>query len=364
MRTQLIILFGIPLLGFIFTKNKYLNLILCFLAFSLFAYSQDDFDYWAYQTIYEKAGVDYESGYEVAYVWLNQLSNIAGIKYETFRAIVGLIYVVPLYFIIRKLTFHPNVVWGAMVYFPTMFDSTLLRNSIAMVITIIGICYLIKLNKPKSIKSYVVPFSVFCIAALFHSSYWVMLAFIPLWWYVDCEKKYVLLIGFILLMYVFFSLNSNLIFNIYSKFNVREATIDKYQTGHYANVIGMAYNAFKYVLLISPVLIFRKNNKSFYPANTTSDGLMKNALKLNLIFSLILIPQSFATNFSRLFRILTIFNYVYIANHIGQKKMLKIPRLFELTFAIMLMLLLLMWESPTTIIDILYMHLTTNTMLN
>lgn len=354
-----IILSICALLGFFFSKNKLVTVFLAFVVFSFFYMSEDNYDFINYENIFEDAQHKNRFGYEIGYVYLNQLISQIGLDYMALRCFIGILFVVILYFIIGKLTNRPNIVWSAMIIFPAMFDGTLLRNSPAMAISMIALFYLLKCQ---SLKQYSIPLSLFILAALFHSSYWVMVLFIPAWIYLKKRKSFKIFLIFIAGAYILSTSISDYIFNIFSHLLVREAAIEKYQTGMYANSTGVAYNIVKYLFILSPVLLFRNWNNSTIPNTSSARDFSSGLLKLNILFSMILIPQALAVNFSRLFRMIVIFNYVYMANQANKENLALKSRLFTFSYAIIL-LLLAFFESPTTLFDILYMHLSTNKFL-
>lgn len=354
-----IILSICALLGFFFSKNKLVTVFLAFVVFSFFYMSEDNYDFINYKNIFEDAQHKNQFGYEIGYVYLNQLISQIGLDYMALRCFIGILFVVILYFIIGKLTNRPNIIWSAMIIFPAMFDGMLLRNSLAMAISLIALFYLMKC---KNLRQYLIPLSLFALAALFHSSYWVMILFIPAWLYFNKRKSFKIFLLCVAAVYILSASLSDYIFNIFSYLSVREAAIEKYQTGMYANFTGAAYNVVKYLFILSPVLLFRNWNNSTVPQKTYTRDFSAGLLKLNILFSMILIPQALAVNFSRLFRMIVIFNYAYMANQANERNLALKSRLFTFSYAIIL-LLLAFFESPTTIVDVLFMHLKTNTFL-
>lgn len=51
---------------------------------------------------------------------------------------------------------------------------------------------------------------------------------------------------------------SNLVFEVFGEFAIRENVIEKYQTGQYANWVGTCYNILKYILIAIPVFYCTK----------------------------------------------------------------------------------------------------------
>lgn len=355
-----IILFFCALLGFFFSKNRLVTFFLAFVVFSFFYFSEDYYDFHNYKNLFEVSIRGSEVSYETGYVWFNNLIWNLGYDYQGLRCAVGLIFVVILYLIINRLTNHPNMVWSAMIIFPAMFDGSLLRNSMSMAISMLGV---VSLMNCRNLKQYLIPLSLFILAALFHSSYWVMLLFVPAWIFLNKRKSFKIFVICVFVVYIFSASLSDAIFNIFSMLSVREAAIEKYHTGMYANITGAVYNVVKYLFIMSPVLLFRNWNNSTVPNNSYARDFSSGLFKLNLIFSMILIPQALAVNFSRLFRMIVIFNYAYLGNQLNYSRRNISSRIYAFMYALILLLLLVFFESPTTLYDIIYMHLSTNKFL-
>lgn len=355
----LLIIITIVILGYVFGKNIFINLLQCFLCISFFAYSQDGYDHIVYEYIYNTVAGSGESEYEVGYVWLNKFISVLGFNYLDFRLIIGLLFITPLFILVRHISRYPNVVWSSFIIYSAMFDGCLLRNSISMMLSIVGIYTLIN---TKSRNELIIPAICFIFAALFHSAYWIMMLFIPSWLFLKGGKKIKLFLIIVGCLYVIFAFNSTLLFNLYSHLAIRESTIDKYQTDNYANIIGFIYDIVRYLFILSPVFIFKENSTIQYKGSNGYPTFMTSAILLNILFSVILIPQFFAVNFNRLFRIQIFYNYIYVSNQIKRNNVV-VPRLFCLGYSLILLLLVLFFESPSTLNDILFMHLTTNSFL-
>ena len=69
-----------------------LTIIQCFVVWTLFAFSQDEYDYTVYEREYDAVQRGFGSDYEIGYVWLNDICAALGLTYVEFRAVVGLIF--------------------------------------------------------------------------------------------------------------------------------------------------------------------------------------------------------------------------------------------------------------------------------
>lgn len=347
-------------LGFFFSKDKTVTIILCFVILSFFFLSEDSYDFLNYKYIYESLKYGNLKNYELGYIAFSDLISNTGVDYIGFRFIIGLIFTSILYIIIKKLTNRINIVLSAVIIFPAMFDGLLLRNSLAMIICMLGIICLIQC---KHLKQFLLPTCLFIISALFHSSYWITVLFVPAWIYLNTQKRIKFFLICIGVSFIFCSSFSDIFFGVFSKLAIREEAITKYQTGNYSNLVGMVYDVAKYIYIIAPIYYYKHWNKNIIPFNSLSISFSRNLIKLNLIFSLILVPQVIVVNFSRLFRMIIIFNYIYLANQSNLKKHRNTLRLIIFTYATILLLSMLFFESPTTFSDVFLMHLSTNSIL-
>lgn len=100
--------------------------------------------------------------------------------------------------------------------------------------------------------------------------------------------------------------SDNLLFRIYSHFLIREATIDKYMTGHYANMTGALYNTVKYLFIIFPVLYYYSRHSNNQEISSPKQKSLRSCLQsqnsqTEYHFQPCAGTSIFAVNFSRLF---------------------------------------------------------------
>lgn len=351
------LLIFIIFLGYLKSKSIVVNILLCSIVCILFAYSQDDQDWNVYQNYYE--GTIQES-YELGYAWLNQVSNNFGLSYLEFRLFIGVVFCSVLFFIIRKLTKHANVVWSSYLIYSAMFDACILRNSLSMLFAIPGILFLIQ---SKRIHNLFVPLICFVIAAFIHNSFWFFLIFIPFWFIIQSQNGIAKVCVFSIVLYLICVINTTFLFDLFGQLIVREGVIDKYETGRYANINGAIYNLLKYILYISPVLFYKyfgTHSRKCLPSSRLEAIFNKHILDINILFIVLLVPQFFAITFSRFFRMLCLFNYVFLANQVDASGSKRMPKIISLIYATILLLLLLFRESPGTLEGVFLMHFETN----
>ena len=177
------------------------------------------------------------------------------------------------------------------------------------------------------------------LAALFHSAYWVLLFFIPLWILINRKNGIKLVLLIIVIIYMVSIFSDNLLFLhiltfSYTRSNNRQIydrTLCQYDT---SDCITLS----QYLFIIFLVLYYYSRHSNNQEISSPKQKSLRSVfnhkiLKLNIIFSLVLVPQFFAVNFSRLFFILIIFNYIYIANQIGVSRKIIKPRLFSIAYA-------------------------------
>lgn len=350
----------IVILGYVMPKNIVINFLQCLVVCVLFAGSQDPMDFYVYEGIYDTARQGFEVDYEVGYVWLNAVCGQLGLTYVEFRCVVGGLFCLLLATLIRKLTVCPNVVWSSYIIFSALFDACILRNSLAMACGMWAIFYLLR---ARTIMQYGKAIVWIVGAALFHSAYWVLLAFIPLW--ILCQKKgYVWCVVCIAVAYVFCVMNEQTLFQLYEHLLIREDTIEKYMTGQYSNLVGTAYNFVKYLFLIFPAIYYSRSAVCGICGRSDGDILKHKILLLNIVFGVVLIPQFFAVNFNRVFRMLILFNYIFIACQIGNARGKIYPKAFSFVYASVLLCLFMFWEAQSTLYDVFLMHFKTNVLLS
>lgn len=366
----IILLFGLSVL---FPKNNLLSYILVGFVIILYAYSQDDYDYYYYESFYESVLYS-KRNYEVIFDWLMRLCATLGYDYISFRLIVGVISCLILFFAIKKLTPNVNLVWSLYIIYSALFNACLLRYSLTLGLVIYLIISLINSN-------YKLAYILCIICGFSHSSQWILLLF-PVFWYVlNNFKNKGLIFIMLILIYLTLPIFGAYIFKIFSLFSLKQGVVEGYATGSYANLYGTLFNILKYGLIISPILYikyFWKNEHSLilgtYPAIAKSIGKLRNnsiktifkdkILIINLLFAIILIPQYFAINYDRLFRVLIIINYIYISIIAYENYKLNLSIIIiAFIYAISFNLLIFLYSSPELLDRILFMHFDTNSYL-
>ena len=194
------------------------------------------------------------------------------------------------------------------------------------------------------------------IASLIHSSSCIYLIFIPVWLYI---KKSITLLRFIVLFVSFVAVASvgySLMINIVLE--TRQQNEYYYSNLYHGNLL---FNALMYLTYISPALLFRPS--VVFKSKTNLSPLESNILIFNILFVFILIPQFYIANFSRLFKILIFFNYIYLSKCAESPKWRPIAVSYMFVYSFYLLAIRLI-TSPNMIDIIVNMHLKTNDLLN
>lgn len=350
-----IILLLLIFAAFIFPRNKILNAVLFVFIYSLFAFSYDDDDFLNYQFAYDNFVAGGSSNYEPLYQAIMYLAGKFGLTFIEFRLITSFAIILSLDAFFIKLSDKPNVLLALYLIYSSFYDATLVRNSLAFSIAIWGIY---QLMKARSIKESFLSLPFFIVASLFHESYWIFIFFTIVFILLD-KKKYFLVSSSFVTLYVICFLFQDFLLLIFSNFIVKAETIDDYSTRGGLNVIGQIYIVLKYFILILPILVFNNNLQSFGSKNAFIKSKIFN---LNVAFILIAILQIVAPSYSRLLRILIVFNYAHIINY----KSIRISEryVFALAYSVVMLLLAFLWERPETLQTIIQMHFKTNLFFN
>lgn len=347
-----IFLLSLILLGFIFPKSKWVHILLVFVSFSLYTMSYDDWDRLAYMDAYDNASLDLESRFEYLFILFMKLCSGLGLSFESFRYLTAIISLSGLEYASFKLSQYRNIVWAAYLIYPAMFDATLIRTSMSMGIVAV---FMVKLIYAQNTRNYIVCFILAIIAALFHKSAFVFLAFVPLGYYM---KRGVNRSNFIVFCLMFIILESASAFMFSTLGNkLAGSAANYYENLYQGNII---FNFIMYFIYISPIFLFWP--KRVFKSASNRMAIDNNILKINLLFILVLIPQFYIANFSRVFKILFFFNYIYLSRcaEIPRWKVAALPFVFIYPVFLLTVRLVL---YPDMIPTIVLMHINTNTLL-
>lgn len=320
-------------LGIITPKSKATKFIIILMVFILMAFSQDTGDFFVYEREYETIAGGGTSSYEVLFVLAMQVGNALGLSYLQFRGVAAFIEIIVLDRFISKRTVNSTYVWTLYLIFAAIYNTPLLRFSMAMVFVLPALWLLLKEKRTFGAAD-VVKFVVFVsLAGLSHSSFWIFLCFLPFSMLNNKMKAICIIAGTFV---VFLGSATNIIMQVYSLLPIREYTIQKYFTGSYANLNGLIFDCIAQALYIFPSVItwyiFMKRKDSFtrrgMPAEQREylEQFVNLWLGFNILFCIIVPFQLIAVNFSRMQRILALINYIFISRLIsifpGQRRTL------------------------------------------
>lgn len=358
-------------LGLIFPKSKIITILLVGYIFIICSFSIDDYDYWNYKRMYEHI-VYSKINTEIIYDSLMRFGQTLDFTYSGFRIMISAITLSILYFNISLITPNVNIVWSLYLIYNSMFNAPLLRNSLALSLSIMVLVCLWLTGKDK--RFYLMALFLTIIMGLAHSSTWYFLIVITLWPFVNNEKQMKKIIMIFLAVYFLIPLTGNFIFQVYALLPIREGSLTAYDNGHMANMNGMIYNFLKYCVYNSPILLFKPQKYLHFLKTSTNNNfrglsikpilLLSNIINVNMIFCSLLILEIFSVIFDRLFTTLILINYVYLSLIciIDKKHHIRIV-LFGVIYALTLLSIKLLYEDPTLIYRIFLMHLYSNPVL-
>ncbi|MBR5781953.1 MAG: EpsG family protein [Bacteroidales bacterium] len=349
-----IILLLLLYFSFAFPKSKLIHIFLLTIIFALFSLSFDDYDFHNYMAIFEYVNSEGTSSFEPLFTLFARIIGSWGLNFIQFRYITTLFFIILFDSFIIKTSTKPNIILALYIIFSAMYDAPLMRHLLAMCISFWG-CYYLMLSG--SYTTYIKPAVLFSIASLFHGSYWICLFFIPIWYLLTQGKnKLVSLLLIVLLFICIFG--SHILFDVYSNFISKESALEEYNNNNFLNFIGVVYFILKYIVVVSPVLILKPCNYSFTDINNPIRVINYNIVKLNIVFLIVLILQYIAPGYTRLLRILIVFNYIYIISY--PKGRISKKYGLAILYAMTLLLLTALWEMPESIETIIQMHFDTN----
>lgn len=347
-----------------FPKSTVLSLMMATFVYCLLGHSYDEVDSDTYEHIYDIAKAFGSADYEVLYELLMKFCYTINLSFDGFRRVAACLTVISLYYCIRKYSNNQNFVWLLYIIYFAMFDEVLIRSRLAMPYAIMYGFVLV--NAQKKID-YLYSLLWLTLAALFHSSCWALFLFAPLTFlYRKYNIGYQKLLLIIFTIYIGVIFLGNSIFDLYSIFTIREGTIEKYMTDSYSNLNGIIYNILKYLLYLTPVLLYYKSEYASdeYYIESNSRMNFSSFLFLNLLFASVLIPQYFVYNYYRLFRYLILINYIFLSNRliVGEKISPK-ALMIGVAYAICNLCIFIFYEQPDKIETVLLMHVQTNDLL-
>lgn len=363
-----LILLIIILSAIVFPKSKFVKVIVLFMIFSLFCFSQDSGDYWIYLLNYDRIGSGGVSTYEAMFVLSAKIGNKLGLTYNQYRMILTIVEIAAINYVLKKQTKYATFVWALYLVHSAMVDAFLLRHFMGMVFILTALPLIRKKEEKKNILLYL---GFVILAGLSHSAYWIFLLFLPLS-YVSNTKKMVI-IGMVALFIYGLSV-SDLVFRLYALLPVRAYTISKYNTGNFANLNGIIFEWLMQFIYALPALAIwyswkiNKKKKGGCTGDHTDrmrGKLVHDMVSINVLFCLVIPFQFFAVNFSRMQRILAFINYIYLANFMGLFPMKrKITKLGAVAYAGLLLLMSMFVTSSTNIELVWNVHFKTNSVLN
>ena len=288
--------------GLIFRKSKLLFILQLLFIFILFAGVTDCADYQIYYSKYYYID-SYGSYSEWLFTLFIKFCNSLNMSYEVWRGFVALIYIFIIGMISYKLSpKNHNFIISLLMVFPLCMDAIQLRQTLAMLLGVIGL-YILYNNKSK--KDLLLSLILIAFAGGIHVSAYLYLILIPCF-YIKSLKK-ILIYGIV--VFLAFAVINMEIFSSIANFFLSDEKIDviitvasKHST---LNVLSRQISAIIIFSIYSIPYIYYK-----YLRKNALTVKQDNIFKINIVILLIVLPLiNLDVDFYRLQQIILIFSY-------------------------------------------------------
>lgn len=165
------------ILGLFRKDSKFITSVLLVLIYVLFAFEHSDGDYEGYLDMFAEITSGLDLIYEPLYVWSCMLAGNYGLDFDNMRMIISLFEVVILYYVTWRYTKNTAMVLALFFIFPATLDAELFRFLFGMMMSILGVSFLITYRSKKNIALYLLCVSI---GALYHTSCWLYLIYLLL----------------------------------------------------------------------------------------------------------------------------------------------------------------------------------------
>lgn len=241
------------------------------------------------------------------YYYLSALFNNLGFSYIQFNALFATLSTLIIVGIILKLSQNPCLTFSMFMFYPLTSSIIQKRYYIAMGLLVLGV-YILLLDINKVVKSFLYIF-VISLACQIHTASIFFFTLIVYFWIPDKIKKYVSIIGLIVMTMCKSQLASLLESSdntsLSGKSSFYFVTLASNNVFHYIFWIGW------HLLFVSLIFYLLKKET----VRTTLGVNFSHFLWIINWWSLLIIPlYSFDPVFTRLFRVVIIFNYIAISN--------------------------------------------------
>lgn len=305
-----LILLGIVLLvsSLIFRKKIFYLLLVSYL-WILFAFSFGNADYMSYYNLYSIYGHGDISGIaNVLFKYACYFCYNRGLAYADFLIIEATIGLFNISFVVFKLSKKPIFVIVLYFIYPFMMDVTQVRFFVASSFALMGLyLYIAKISQNKKLSSMFYLFIFVTISALYHVScfaYYIML-FLPLVKKIRKQSLLLIILLFEILIYFNFS---NLASLVTSESNINEYLSKK------MSVFSYIFMIVYFTLML--ILVHFSSRRCYDYYNIKQKKFTELVFYINLLMLSFGLLAFIANEFMRLFRIVTILDYIICTNNI------------------------------------------------
>lgn len=298
------------ILGIFFRKSKILLLFQVVWILVLMIYNTNSIDFKGNSALYyESNATSIFNGdfFGSGFYFVSTIAKKVGMDYLTFNGILATISTLLILYVILKYCSNPCLVVSFFMWYP-MIDSIIQKRwYFAMGILVYGVS-IIFTNKTKTYKTiFLFIFTTF--ACLFHAAAIYFYVLIIYYWIPDKYKRQVSIIGFVLL-----TLGKSILANVLSaSSNADLAGKSSFYFGTLAsNVVWHYIFWIVWQLLFVCLIFFLIKKKKII--EFTNKNYSYNLWVINWWSILILPLYNYDPVFTRLFRIVIIFEYIAVAN--------------------------------------------------
>ena len=338
------------ILGLFRKDSKFITSVLLVLIYVLFAFEHSDGDYEGYLDMFAEITSGLDLIYEPLYVWSCMLAGNYGLDFDNMRMIISLFEVVNLYYVTWRYTKNTAMVLALFFIFPATLDAELFRFLFGMMMSILGVSFLIAYRSKKNIALYLLCVSI---GALYHTSCWLYLIYLLLL-IEDCKKlRKIVTISLVVSIGL---VGTGLFFNLLQLLPIRDTVIDKYETGSYSNMAGLIFACIKQVIILFMAIIATKkmptsnyNNIPKIDRKNHAMILQNKITDLNVVSFLLLIALYYSSSSQRLVHLVIYFNFIALANSCSLGYNKRQCWLYAISSAILFLLFLLFIEGTGTV---------------
>ena len=338
------------ILGLFRRDSKFITGGLLVLIYVLFAFEHSDGDYEGYLDMFAEITSGLDLIYEPLYVWSCMLAGNYGLDFDNMRMIISLFEVAILYYVTWRYTKNTAMVLALFFIFPATLDAELFRFLFGMMMSILGVSFLIAYRSKKNIALYLLCVSI---GALYHTSCWLYLIYLLLL-IEDCKKlRKIVTISLVVSIAL---VGTGLFFNLLQLLPIRDTVIDKYETGSYSNMAGLIFACIKQVIILFMAIIATKkmptsnyNNIPKIDRKNHAMILQNKITNLNVVSFLLLIALYYSSSSQRLVHLVIYFNFIALANSCSLGYNKRQCWLYAISSAILFLLFLLFIEGTGTV---------------